>query len=74
MGAGHAEVRRSRRLVLSFISTVVNYEYVFYWYFYQVTLRTALCIVLITLRGVQGTPLSGGSWRSSDTLNAHCFG
>ena len=49
-------------------------EYVFYWYFYQVTLRTALCIVLITLRGVQGTPLSGGSWRSSDTLNAHCLG
>ena len=33
---GHAEVRRSRRLVLSFISTVVNYEYAFYWYFYQV--------------------------------------
>ncbi|KAA6416614.1 MAG: Cu2+-containing amine oxidase [Trebouxia sp. A1-2] len=32
---GHAEVRRSRRLVLSFISTVVNYEYAFYWYFYQ---------------------------------------
>ncbi|MCJ1305232.1 hypothetical protein MMC08_008046 [Hypocenomyce scalaris] len=28
---GHAEVRRSRRLVLSFISTVVNYEYAFYW-------------------------------------------
>ena len=23
---GHAEVRRSRRLVLSFVSTVVNYE------------------------------------------------
>ena len=34
---GHAEVRRSRRLVLSFISTVVNYEYAFYWYFYQVS-------------------------------------
>lgn len=33
---GHAEVRRSRRLVLSFVSTVVNYEYAFYWYFYQV--------------------------------------
>ena len=34
---GHAEVRRSRRLVLSFVSTVVNYEYAFYWYFYQVS-------------------------------------
>ncbi|DBA90703.1 TPA: hypothetical protein ACH3X1_003919 [Trebouxia sp. C0004] len=32
---GHAEVRRSRCMVLSFISTVVNYEYAFYWYFYQ---------------------------------------
>ncbi|KAL4418888.1 hypothetical protein ABPG77_010057, partial [Micractinium sp. CCAP 211/92] len=32
---GHAESRRSRRLVLSFISTVVNYEYCFYYYFYQ---------------------------------------
>ncbi|KAI8472761.1 MAG: copper amine oxidase [Monoraphidium minutum] len=32
---GHSESRRSRRLVLSFISTVVNYEYAFYWSFYQ---------------------------------------
>ncbi|MFN0147507.1 MAG: primary-amine oxidase [Dehalococcoidia bacterium] len=30
-----AEVRRSRRLVLSSIATVGNYEYGFYWYFYQ---------------------------------------
>ncbi|QBD77661.1 primary-amine oxidase [Ktedonosporobacter rubrisoli] len=29
------EVRRSRRLVLSFIATVGNYDYAFYWYFYQ---------------------------------------
>jgi len=28
------ELRRSRRLVVSFISTVGNYEYGFYWYFY----------------------------------------
>ena len=40
---GHAEVRRSRRLVLSFISTVVNYEYAFYWYFYQVRLCPHYC-------------------------------
>ena len=33
---GHSEVRRSRRLVLSFIATIANYEYGFYWYFYQV--------------------------------------
>lgn len=29
------EVRRSRRLVISWISTVANYEYGFFWYFYQ---------------------------------------
>ncbi|CAM9819885.1 unnamed protein product, partial [Hapterophycus canaliculatus] len=32
---GHNESRRSRRLVLSFIATVVNYEYLFYWYLMQ---------------------------------------
>jgi primary-amine oxidase len=31
---GRSEVRRSRRLVVSFISTVGNYEYGFFWYFY----------------------------------------
>ncbi len=29
------EVRRSRRLVVSFVTTVGNYEYGFYWHFYQ---------------------------------------
>ena len=29
------EVRRSRRLVISMIHTLGNYEYGFYWYFYQ---------------------------------------
>ncbi len=32
---GHVEVRRSRRLVVSFIVTAANYEYAFYWYLYQ---------------------------------------
>lgn len=32
---GEVEVRRSRRLVLSFIATVGNYEYGFFWYFSQ---------------------------------------
>ncbi len=32
---GQTEVRRSRRLVLSFVATVGNYEYAFYWYFQQ---------------------------------------
>lgn len=34
MLAERGEVRRSRRLVVSFISTVGNYEYGFFWYFY----------------------------------------
>ena len=32
---GDTEVRRSRRFVISFISTVGNYDYGFYWYLYQ---------------------------------------
>jgi primary-amine oxidase len=34
MQGGTTEVRRSRRLVVSSIATVGNYEYGFYWYFY----------------------------------------
>ncbi len=34
-GSTRAEVRRARRLVISMISTVGNYEYGFYWYLYQ---------------------------------------
>ncbi|MGD9712294.1 MAG: primary-amine oxidase [Thermomicrobiales bacterium] len=30
-----AEVRRARRLVVSFVATVANYEYAFYWLLYQ---------------------------------------
>ena len=32
---GEVEVRRSRRLVISMICTVGNYEYGFFWYFYN---------------------------------------
>ena len=31
---GQSEVRRSRRLSVSFIATVGNYEYAYYWYLY----------------------------------------
>jgi len=31
----HSEVRRSRRLVISFFTTIANYDYGFFWYFYQ---------------------------------------
>ena len=30
-----SEVRRSRRLVISFFATVGNYDYGFFWYLYQ---------------------------------------
>jgi len=33
-GSGRTEVRRSRRLVVSSIATVGNYQYGFFWYFY----------------------------------------
>jgi primary-amine oxidase len=32
--SGRSEVRRSRRLVVSHVATVGNYEYGFFWYFY----------------------------------------
>jgi primary-amine oxidase len=32
--SGDTQVRRSRRLVISFIATVANYEYGFYWHLY----------------------------------------
>jgi primary-amine oxidase len=32
---GDDEVRRNRRLVISFVSTIGNYDFGFYWYFYQ---------------------------------------
>ena len=31
---GNAEVRRSRRLVVSYFATIGNYDYGFFWYFY----------------------------------------
>jgi primary-amine oxidase len=34
-GANQSEVRRSRRLAVSSVSTVGNYDYGFYWYLYQ---------------------------------------
>ncbi|XLU54177.1 hypothetical protein S245_048825, partial [Arachis hypogaea] len=32
---GLAKVRRSRKLSVSFLCTVANYEYAFFWHFYQ---------------------------------------
>lgn len=42
---GLAEVRRSRRLSVSFICTVANYEYGFFWHFYQVSWKSYVILV-----------------------------
>jgi primary-amine oxidase len=57
MNTGHTEVRRSRRLVVSFIATVGNYEYGFYWYFYldgTVQLEVKLTGIMSTQALVEG--------------------
>jgi len=49
--AGIVEVRRSRRLVISFFATVGNYDYGFYWYLYQegtIQLETKLTGIIQT--------------------------
>jgi primary-amine oxidase len=54
---GETEVRRSRRLVISSIATVGNYEYAFYWYFYQdgtIAFEVKLTGIINTAGGVPG--------------------
>ncbi|MEM9656297.1 MAG: primary-amine oxidase [Actinomycetota bacterium] len=54
------EVRRSRRLVVSMIHTIGNYEYGFYWYFYlDGTIQ--LEIKLTGIIGVSATPDGQGT-------------
>ncbi len=65
MNTGHVEVRRSRRLVVSFIATVGNYEYGFYWYFYldgTIQLEVKLTGIMSTQALAEGedTPLGLG--------------
>ena len=61
---GVFEVRRSRRLVISFFCTVGNYDYGFYWYLYQdgtIQLETKLTGIIQTAGMVPGTtPTHGG--------------
>ena len=55
---GTSEVRRSRRLVVSFISTVGNYEYGFFWYFYldgNIQLEVKLTGIVSPMAIVPGT-------------------
>lgn len=42
----HSESRRSRRLVISFLTTVVNYEYLHYFYLMQDgTIEYEVCVI-----------------------------
>ena len=55
---GGSWVRRSRRLVVSFFSTVGNYDYGFFWYFYQdgsIQLEAKLTGVMQTAALPRGT-------------------
>lgn len=44
---GFAEVRRSRRLTVSFICTVANYEYGFFWHFYQASAQFSTAVMML---------------------------
>ena len=58
MVTGRAEVRRSRRLVVSSIATVGNYEYGFFWYFYlDGTIQ--LEVKLTGIMSTKGIPVDG---------------
>lgn len=60
---GVFEVRRSRRLVISFFCTVANYDYGFYWYLYQdgsIQLEAKLTGIIQTSAVTPGQPANGG--------------
>jgi primary-amine oxidase len=60
---GVREVRRSRRLVVSFFATVGNYDYGFYWYLYQdgtIQLEAKLTGIIQTSAVAPGTPYPWG--------------
>ncbi|PZU56974.1 MAG: tyramine oxidase [Sphingobium sp.] len=57
------EVRRSRRLVISFFATVGNYDYGFYWYLYQdgtIQLEAKLTGIIQTAAIAPGKPYPWG--------------
>jgi primary-amine oxidase len=73
-GLDHAEVRRSRRLVVSFIITAGNYEYAFYWYFYQdgvIELEVKFTGIVLTSAPPRGETSEFGTIVAPRTLAAH---
>lgn len=73
MGTGKVEVRRGRRLVLSFIATFANYEYGFYWHLYQdgtIEHEVKLTGILTTAAVEKGEKTKFGQLLNSDGLYA----
>ncbi|HXB49857.1 MAG TPA: primary-amine oxidase [Streptosporangiaceae bacterium] len=73
-GLGCTEVRRSRRLVVSFIITAGNYEYGFYWYFYQdgtIELEVKLTGIVLTAALNPGGASDFGTVVAAQTLASH---
>ncbi|HUG16643.1 MAG TPA: primary-amine oxidase [Thermomicrobiales bacterium] len=70
---GSSEVRRARRLVVSFFSTVGNYDYGFFWYLYQdgsIELECKLTGIVSTGALEPGTTSKYGELLNDDGLYA----
>ena len=70
---GQTEVRRSRRLVVSSVATVGNYEYGFFWYFYQdgtIQMEVKLTGIINTAAVPEGETPQHGTLVAPQ-LNAH---
>lgn len=65
-----AEVRRARRLVVSFHATVANYEYLVYWRFYQdgnIECEVRATGIMVTTAFPHGQPSPSGTLVDVDT-------
>jgi primary-amine oxidase len=70
---GTTEVRRSRKLVISFIATVANYEYGFYWYLFldgSIEFQIKATGILSTASGLPGEKTPYGQALNNDGLYA----
>lgn len=75
------EVRRSRRLVVSFFTTIGNYDYGFYWYFYQdgsIELEVKLTGIVLTMAVADGVrpetaTLLGPNLAAANHQHLFCF-
>jgi primary-amine oxidase len=73
-GLQRAEVRRRRRLVVSFTITAGNYEYAFYWYFYTdgaIELEIKLTGIVLTTALGPGEASDYGTVVAPQTLAAY---